>query len=93
MLLKYPAHKKLVFVLDNLWAHKSSLIVDLVSRYERVELLLTPSNTPEFSPIENLFGYVKRKLKDFEFEKEIKGKMKRQRLAYEVMKVMFNIKR
>jgi len=30
MLSKYPSAKKLVFVLDNLWAHKSSLIVDLV---------------------------------------------------------------
>ena len=27
-------------------------------------MLLTPSNTPEFSPIENLFGYAKDKLKD-----------------------------
>ena len=54
MLNKYPSPKKLVFILDNLWAHKSSLIVDLVKEYERVQLLLTPSNTPEFSPIGNL---------------------------------------
>ena len=31
-------------------------------------MLLTPSNTPEFSPIENMFGYVKRKLQDLEFK-------------------------
>ena len=93
MLSKYPPPKKLVFVLDNLWAHKSSLIIDLVGQHERVQLLLTPSNTPEFSPIENLFGYVKRKLKDFEFERDIKGQLKRQRLAFEVMKVMFEVKR
>ncbi len=43
-----------MFILDNLWAHKSSLIVDLVKDYERVQLLLTPSNTPEFSPIGKL---------------------------------------
>ena len=55
-------------------AHKSSLIVDIVKEYPRVNLLLTPANTPEFSPIENLFGYVKRTLADFEFEKGIKGK-------------------
>lgn len=85
MLNKYPSPKKLVFVLDNLWAHKSSLIVDLIKEHERVHLLLTPSNTPEFSPIgnliniflmfkENLFGFTKRKLQDFEFERGIKGK-------------------
>ena len=84
MLRKYP-HKKLVFILDNLWyilfgfiyfqrAHKSSLIIDLVKENPRVNLLLTPSNTPEFSPIENLFGHVKRTLADFEFEKGIRGK-------------------
>jgi hypothetical protein len=39
-----------------------------------VNLLLTPANTPEFSPIENLFGHVKRILSDFEFEKGVKGK-------------------
>ena len=55
-------------------AHKSSLIVDIVKEYPRVNLLLTPANTPEFSPIENLFGHVKRTLADFEFEKGIKGK-------------------
>ena len=71
MLEKYP-DKKLVFILDNLWyfcdifiysffrAHKSSLIMDIIKEYSRVHLFLTPSNTPEFSPIENLFGYVKR---------------------------------
>lgn len=31
MLKKYP-EKKLVFVLDNLWAHKCSLIVDIVKQ-------------------------------------------------------------
>ena len=31
-------------------------------------MLLTPSNTPEFSPIENLFGYTKKKLIDLNFE-------------------------
>ncbi len=31
-------------------------------------MLLTPSNTPEFSPIENMFGLVKKRLKDIEFE-------------------------
>ena len=73
--------------------HKSSLIEDYVKEFPRVNLLLTPSNTPEFSPIENLFGHVKRKLRDFEFEKGIKGKEKPLRLAFEVMKVMFEVKR
>ena len=71
--------------------HKSSLIVDFVKMYPRVNILLTPANTPEFSPIENLFGHVKRKLSDFEFEKGKKGKVKRLILAFEVMKVMFEV--
>lgn len=35
---------------------------------KNIKMLLTPSNTPEFSPIENMFGYVKRKLQDLEFK-------------------------
>ena len=31
-------------------------------------MLLTPSNTPEFSPVENLFGFAKKKLKDMNFK-------------------------
>ena len=73
--------------------HKSSLIVDIVKVNPKVNLLLTPSNTPEFSPIENLFGYVKRTLSDFEFEKGKKGMVKTRILAFEVMKVMFGVKR
>ena len=37
-------------------------------------MLLTPSNTPEFSPIENLFGYVKKKLIDLNYAYVIFGK-------------------
>ena len=74
-------------------AHKSSLIVDLVKENPRVKLLLTPSNTPEFSPIENLFGHVKRTLSDFEFERGKKGMVKTRILAFEVMKVMFGVKK
>ena len=58
-----------------------------------MNLLLTPANSPEFSPIENLFGHVKRTLSDFEFEKGIRGKHKPQRLTLEVMKVMFGVDR
>jgi len=28
----------------------------------QASMLLTPSNTPEFSPVENLFGFTKKKL-------------------------------
>ena len=38
-------NKTLVFVLDNLWAHKSTLIMQL-AKDDRVQLLFTPSNTP-----------------------------------------------
>ena len=60
---KYP-NKKLVFILDNLAAHKSSLIMKLMSR--RLKLLFTPASSPQFSPIENLFGLTKQRMMDFE---------------------------
>ena len=41
---KYPS-KKLVFLLDNLWAHKTSLIIKLMQDKE-AKMLYTPSNTP-----------------------------------------------
>ena len=31
-------------------------------------MIFTPSNTPEFSPIENMFGYVKKELQDMKFD-------------------------
>jgi transposase len=42
---KYP-RKRIVYLLDNLWAHKSSLIID-IARRKKAHLLFTPSNTPE----------------------------------------------
>ena len=59
MKVKYP-NKKLVFVLDNLRAHKSSLIMKIQNNEDRCTMLFTPSSSPELSPIENMFAYVKR---------------------------------
>ena len=42
---KYP-NKKLVFVLDNYPAHKSSLIMNLMEERANLKLLFTPSNSP-----------------------------------------------
>ena len=39
-----------------------------MSHYEGVEMLLTPSNSPQLNPIENLFSIVKNKLKDMIIE-------------------------
>ena len=63
---KYP-NKKLLFVIDNLQAHKSSLILKIMEE-DNVTLLYTPSNTPQFSPIENLFGVLKKDLRDYIFQ-------------------------
>ena len=35
-----------------------------MSQYQGVEMLLTPANSPELNPVENLFAIVKNKLKD-----------------------------
>jgi len=45
MKVKYP-DKKLVFLMDNLWPHKSSLIMR-IAKDDKVSILFTPSNTPE----------------------------------------------
>ena len=62
---RYP-QKKLMFLKDNLWAHKCVLICRMMQD-EQVKMLLTPSNTPEFSPIENMFSYVKRKMTNYNY--------------------------
>ncbi len=59
---EYP-EKHLMFVLDNLWAHKSSLIMKIMNCEDRCSMLLTPSNSPELSPIENMFSCVKKMLR------------------------------
>jgi len=64
ILLNKYKDKKFLIVLDNLWAHKTSLIIELMSKYKDVEMLLTPSNSPELNPVENLFCLVKGKLRE-----------------------------
>ena len=49
-------------------------------------MLFTPSNTPEFSPVENMFGLVKKKLQDYEFKKV-------EKVAEAVSKMMFGLKK
>lgn len=51
---KYP-NKKLLIILDNLAAHKCSLILKIMSNYINVKVLFVPSCTPQFSPIGNYF--------------------------------------
>lgn len=82
--IKYP-EKKLIFILDNLNSHKSSLTIK-VMQDKKVHVLFTPSNTPEFSPVENMFGLVKKKLQDFEFTKV-------EKVAEAVSKMMFGLKK
>ena len=41
---KYP-NKKLVIVLDNLWAHKSKLVVFVMKKFPNAKLLFIPSRT------------------------------------------------
>ena len=48
-------------------------------------MLLTPSNSPELNPVENLFAIVKRNLKDMII-------IKKEQVAKEVMKTMFTTK-
>ena len=63
MKAKYP-EKKLVFQHDNLLSHKSSLIMKVMQE-KGLEMLFSPSHTPEFSAIENSFADMKRQLGAF----------------------------
>ena len=58
MTRKY-ANKKIIVIMDNFKAHKCQLIKDLIKKYDNVKALFLPSTTPEFSPIENMFGRIK----------------------------------
>ena len=40
----------------------------LMKKDPLAQMLLTPSNTPEFSPVENLFGLAKKRLLDMDFK-------------------------
>ena len=72
---------KLVFIMDNLSSHKSSLVMKFMSD-KKVHVLYTPANTPEFSPIENMFGLTKKKMEDCEFKNK-------EQVAETVSKIMF----
>ena len=74
-----------MFILDNLWAHKSGLIMKILDNEDRCIMIMTPANTPEFSPIENLFSMSKRILSKRILPKEIELH------ALEVCKIMFGL--
>jgi transposase len=60
---KYPG-KKYYFVMDNLYAHKTSLLWHIMQN-DNVFVLYTPSASPQLSPIENMFGKTKTMLRDY----------------------------
>ena len=49
--------KKLVFLLDNLWAHKCTFIIKIAHSEDRVKLLYTPSNTPSYGKYTSFSNY------------------------------------
>lgn len=63
---KYP-DKLLLFVLDNLGSHSTSLIWQILQE-PCVSLLFTPVHSPQFSPVENMFGRTKSMLKEHIFQ-------------------------
>ena len=67
MLIKTDKDKNIIVIMDNLTAHKCQLVKDIIKKYDKVKALFMPSTTPEFSPIENLFGKMKQKLRCMEF--------------------------
>ena len=67
--------------MDNLRAHKSSEIWD-VMKDKQALILYTPVYSPQFSPIEVMFGKVKKQLKDFIFRNKEETCLKIQELMF-----------
>ncbi len=65
MKIRYPG-KVLVFQHDNLLSHKNSEIMKIMED-PTIEMLFSPSHTPEFSAVENTFADLKRRLGGFQF--------------------------
>ncbi len=57
----------LVFQHDNLHAHKNSDIMKVIQD-DRLQMVYSPSHTPEFSAVENVFADLKRQLGMHQFE-------------------------
>ena len=55
-----------------------------ILQHERLYILQTPSNTPQFSAVENLFGYTKKKLQDMTFDNK-------EQMAEYIRKFMFEL--
>ena len=47
-------------------------------------MLLLPSHTPEFSPIENMFGLIKKHMRDYQFKQK-------ENAALKIMQEMFGL--
>ena len=84
MKAKYP-EKNFLFILDNLLAHKSSLIMKIMNGEDRCKMLFTPSNSPELSPIENMFSQTKKIISK-------KYLVEKNEYAHEVTKILFGFK-
>ena len=76
--------------MDNLKSHKSSFIWKVMTHYPNTHILYTPAQTPQFSPIENMFGYTKGKMKGFMFNRkeELTMKVMSLMLAYNKPRIM-----
>lgn len=61
--------KSLVFVMDNAPVHKTHEVIKIMSTERKhCKVLLLPSHSPQFSPIENMFGRTKAQIQDRKFK-------------------------
>ena len=80
---KYP-NQTLVFQHDNLLAHKNADIMKIVQG-DRLEMIFSPSHTPEFSSVENVFADLKRQLSSYQY-------INVKETADKILKILFNYK-
>lgn len=58
--------------------------MEMISKEPNISLMFTPSNTPEFNPIEQSFQVIKQRIKDIEFKNK-------DELTLKVAEVFFNL--
>jgi len=59
------AGKELAIILDNYSIHKSRKVTQYLKRYPSVHLYNLPTYSPEYNPVERIWGWIKQKVYGF----------------------------
>jgi transposase len=71
------AGKELVVILDNYSTHKSKKVARYVKRFPMIHLFYLPPYSPEYNPVERIWGWIKPKVYGFSAVGDIDELLKR----------------